>query len=93
MLRDDENEYEMSVHEATVTSKGQITIPKAVRDRLDLERGERVSFEVAEDGTVRLRKEDAPLDELRELRDEVEFTETDIEAMQRESKRRWSSVE
>ncbi|WP_233553988.1 AbrB/MazE/SpoVT family DNA-binding domain-containing protein [Halococcus sp. IIIV-5B] len=42
----------MSVHEATVTSKGQI--PKAVRDRLDLERGEKVSFEVAEDGTVRL---------------------------------------
>ncbi|WP_275690144.1 hypothetical protein [Halococcus salsus] len=39
MLRDDENEYEMSVHEATATSKGQRTIPKAVRDRLDLERG------------------------------------------------------
>lgn len=52
ILRDDENESEMSVHEATVTSKGQI--PKAVRDRLDLERGEKVSFEVAEDGTVRL---------------------------------------
>ena len=81
----------MSVHEATVTSKGQI--PKAVRDRLDLERGEKVSFEVAEDGTVRLRNEDAPLDELRGLRDGIEFTGTDTEAMQRESKRRWSRVE
>ncbi|HET7323757.1 MAG TPA: AbrB/MazE/SpoVT family DNA-binding domain-containing protein [Halococcus sp.] len=79
--------------EATMTSKGQITIPKEIRERLDLERGEKVSFELTEDGTVHLRKEDDPLDELRELREEVNFSKTDIETMQRESKRQWSNVE
>jgi AbrB family looped-hinge helix DNA binding protein len=37
---------------STVTSKGQITIPKAVRDELGLREGDRVAFRVLEDGTV-----------------------------------------
>lgn len=41
---------------ARVTSKGQITIPKAVRDRLGLRVGDEVEF-VEEDGFVRLRKQ------------------------------------
>ena len=36
--------------ESTVTSKGQITIPKAVRERLQLEPGDKVYFNVREDG-------------------------------------------
>jgi len=36
----------------SVTSKGQVTIPKAVRDRLGLRAGSRVSFELAPDGRV-----------------------------------------
>ena len=84
----------MSVtREATMTSKGQITVPKEIRERLDLERGETVSFELTEDGTVRFRKEGDPLDELRELRGEISFDATDIETMQRESKRQWSTFE
>ncbi len=31
---------------ATLTSKGQVTIPKAVRDALGLEEGDQVRFEV-----------------------------------------------
>lgn len=37
---------------ATLTTKGQITIPKEVRDHLGVETGDRLSFEVQEDGTV-----------------------------------------
>lgn len=40
--------------EATVTSKGQLTIPKAVRERLNIEPGEKVVFRFDEDGGVRL---------------------------------------
>jgi len=34
---------------ATLTSKGQITVPKAVRDALDLTAGDRVVFQVEKD--------------------------------------------
>jgi len=37
---------------ATLTTKGQITIPKQVRDHLGVETGDRLSFVVQEDGTV-----------------------------------------
>lgn len=40
---------------ATVTSKGQITIPKEVRVALSLAAGHRVSFLVREDGVVEMR--------------------------------------
>lgn len=41
--------------EATLTTKGQVTIPKAVRDHLRLEAGTRVDFVITDDGTVLLR--------------------------------------
>ena len=40
----------------TVTSKGQVTIPKPVRDRLGIKAGSKVNFEIAEDGRAFLRK-------------------------------------
>ena len=43
---------------ATVTSKGQVTIPKAVRDRLGLEPGTQVDFRLADDGTIVLQRTD-----------------------------------
>jgi AbrB family looped-hinge helix DNA binding protein len=40
--------------EATLTSKGQVTIPKAVRDALHLRTGDRLDFILEADGTVRI---------------------------------------
>lgn len=40
----------------TVTSKGQVTIPKPVRDRLNIKPGSAVDFELADDGRVVLVK-------------------------------------
>ena len=39
---------------STVTSKGQVTIPKSVRDRLQLEAGDRLDFRVEADGSIRV---------------------------------------
>lgn len=40
---------------ATVTSKGQVTIPKEVRERLGVHQGDRIEFVVDAEGGVRLR--------------------------------------
>jgi AbrB family looped-hinge helix DNA binding protein len=39
--------------EATVTSKGQITLPKRLRERLGLKRGSRIRFRLEPDGGLR----------------------------------------
>ena len=49
---------------ATVTSKGQITIPKDIREYLELHPGDNVDFVVEEDGRVVMKQ--ATLD-IREL--------------------------
>ncbi len=41
---------------ATMTSKGQLTVPKEIRDRLGLAPGDKVEFVPGEDGRVVLRK-------------------------------------
>jgi antitoxin PrlF len=46
---------------ATVTSKGQITIPPGVRETVGLQAGHRVSFEVREDGVVEMHPETVDL--------------------------------
>jgi antitoxin PrlF len=40
---------------STLTSKGQVTVPKAIRDRLGIETGDEISFELRPDGVVEVR--------------------------------------
>ena len=42
---------------STLTSKGQITIPKEVRERLGLQEGDRIVFQFDQQGQVVLRPE------------------------------------
>ena len=37
---------------ATLSSKGQLTLPKAIRDAFSLEAGDRVAFRLRADGTA-----------------------------------------
>ncbi len=41
--------------EATLTSKGQTTIPKEIRDSLQMKEGDRITFTLLPDGTVLMR--------------------------------------
>ena len=44
----------------TLTSKGQITLPKAIRDRLALKQGDRLRVAVRADGRMTLERERQP---------------------------------
>jgi antitoxin PrlF len=50
--------------QTTLTSKGQVTIPKHIRDSLSLEPGCKLIFDVNDAGELVLRK-DAPVEERR----------------------------
>jgi antitoxin PrlF len=52
---------------ATLTSKGQITLPKAIRDRLRVRAGDLVDFVVDDDGEIRVRAGRIDAAELRGL--------------------------
>jgi antitoxin PrlF len=39
----------------TLTSKGQVTVPREIRDRLGLKAGDKLAFTLLSDGTVILR--------------------------------------
>jgi antitoxin PrlF len=43
---------------ATVTSKGQVTIPKPIRDRLGIKAGAKVAFSLDKEGRAFLQTED-----------------------------------
>jgi len=50
---------------ATLTSKGQITIPQPVRQQLGLKTGDRIDFIVAPNGRVVLKSRRIPFEQLR----------------------------
>ena len=49
---------------ATVTTKGQITIPKEIRDYLKLETGSKVEFVIDESGNVKIVPLNVPVEAL-----------------------------
>jgi antitoxin PrlF len=77
--------------EATVTSKGQVTIPKHIRETLDIDPGTKVEFTLEDDGTIRVRRKDPAMDRLRAVKEKLEGREIDVEKLRRESKSQWSS--
>ena len=52
---------------ATLTSKGQLTVPKRIRELLKLQTGDTVEFVVSEDGTVQVRAGSYDVRDLRGL--------------------------
>lgn len=48
----------------TLTTKGQTTIPKAIRERLGMKPGDRMTFTVMADGTLLVRVKRKSIDEL-----------------------------
>lgn len=52
---------------ATVTSKGQVTIPKSVRDVLQIDSGDQIDFVVTERGDVLVRGVNVDVRELKGL--------------------------
>lgn len=48
-----------------ITSKGQVTVPKAIRDALGVEAGDRLAFRLEEDGRVLVEPETVDLRALR----------------------------
>lgn len=73
----------------TLTRKGQVTIPKPVRDRLNLKPGSAVDFELAADGRVILvkagRKSAPPRSRFERIRGSatVDMTTDEIMALMR----------
>ncbi|WP_254864210.1 AbrB/MazE/SpoVT family DNA-binding domain-containing protein [Halovivax gelatinilyticus] len=79
----------MITKDATITSKGQVTIPKEIRERLELDSGTEVEF-VLDSGELAVKRKQSTMDELRALRDRLSHREVDVDEMRRESNRAWA---
>ena len=55
ILRNVRTEDDSMTTEATLTSKGQTTIPKDIRESLHMKTGDRMTFTLLPDGTVLMR--------------------------------------
>ena len=84
--------------EARLTSKGQITIPKAIRERLGLKPGKSVLFVPEGREVTMIPKVKNSLKDLESIRKELEeegklITEKEFKQMLKESKKEWSKIE
>ncbi|MFQ4142622.1 AbrB/MazE/SpoVT family DNA-binding domain-containing protein [Chlorogloeopsis sp. ULAP02] len=67
---------------ATITTKGQVTIPKEIRDYLHLDAGSKVDFVINEDGTVKLIPLNVPLKSLSGILHRPDMTAATLEEME-----------
>ena len=51
--------------QATITSKGQVTLPTPIRDRLQLEPGDKIEFLLDDDGRLRVEPVTASVTQLK----------------------------
>jgi antitoxin PrlF len=77
---------------STVTSKGQITIPKQIRDRLRLEPGHRVEFQVDRQGQIIMRAKNVDIRDLKGILRSKRKTPLSIEEMNEAIARGWSGT-
>ncbi|PSG99106.1 MAG: AbrB family transcriptional regulator [Nanohaloarchaea archaeon SW_7_43_1] len=80
----------MVAEDASVTSKGQVTIPKNIRSKLGIGSGSKVSFILRDGEVVMIPKSDNPLEEMREMRSEIAFSKKEIDDMIEESNSKWA---
>lgn len=76
---------------AKITAKGQVTIPKKLRDAYGLEPGDTIHFEVREDGEIVLEPERRDVRELRGCVD-TDAEGVSIEQMKEVVRRRGSET-
>ena len=73
---------------ATLTSKGQITVPKEVRERLRVKSGDVLEFEISGDGRILVKPAQGHLRALKGLLRQVRKRPVSLEAMERAIQRR-----
>lgn len=67
---------------ATLTSKGQVTIPKEIRDYLKLDTGSKVDFIIDENGEVKVIPLNVPVQTLSGILHRPEIKAASIEEME-----------
>lgn len=77
--------------DATVSSKGQVTIPKRIRDKLGIEAGTELEFAVEDDGSIRVRPKQPAMDRLRTVKETLSDYDVDVDEIRSESKTAWQS--
>ncbi|AHF99260.1 AbrB family transcriptional regulator [Halostagnicola larsenii XH-48] len=75
--------------DATITSKGQVTIPKEIREELGIGEGTEVEFVLTDADEVTVRPKKPAMDRLREIQSTLSKHDIDVEKLRRESKDAW----
>lgn len=79
---------ELHMATATLTSKGQVVIPKPIRDQLGLHAGDRLDFALLDSGDVLVRPAVCHVDELFGILAKPGRTPVSVEAMKQAVRRR-----